>query len=373
MIATNANGSVELTICHAAVFVVIASGMLLLLFFFQFYTAVTVLYAIGCSGSVSQILFRPLYTLLCRMVGQESCVKSSTCPKIYFWGFHQILWLDLLSGFSGYLLGGMWLLVWFSNNDPSAVPFYWITQNIMGACLCILFLSLLKLNSIKVASVLLFAVFIYDIFFVFITPLFLESSVMVTVATGGGGPDASVDYCEKYPDDPDCKATALPMLLALPKINDYRGGQHLLGLGDIVLPGLLISFAARLDEAKRLIGGHTTLDVKLPTRFGYLSPLIIAYAVGLLFANLAVVWLDGGQPALLYLVPACGGTMIYVGWHELGELWRGPKVIRWADNLVLYCERHTFVGHPSDDEATVVDDESLADVDDSTPSIRSIA
>ena len=363
MMTTNANGSIELTICHAAMFIIIASGMLMLLFFFQFYTVVTVMYAIGCSGSVSQILFRPLYILLSRLVGQESFVKSTICPKISLGGFNQIIFVDLISAFSGYLVGAMWLLVWFRSNNPSALPFYWITQNIMGACLCILFLSLLKLNSIKVASVLMLAVFIYDIFFVFITPLFLESSVMVTVATGGGGPDASADYCERYPDYPDCKETVLPMLLALPKIRDYRGGQHLLGLGDIVLPGLLISFAARLDDAKRLIGGHTTLDVKLPTRYGYFFPLIIAYAVGLLFANLAVVWLDGGQPALLYLVPSIGATMIYVGWDELKELWMGPKVIRWADNLALYCDRHTFIAHPSSDEATVVDDESVIDID----------
>ena len=365
---TNTNGSVELTIWHAALFVVIASAMLLLLFFFEFYTAVTVLYGIGCAGAVSQILFRPCYSLIARLLRKESCIQLSTCPRVSFCGLNQTVWLDVISGLSGYTLGGMWLFIWFTSNDPSSIPFYWIAQDVMGACLCILFLSLLKLNSIKVASVLLFAVFVYDIFFVFITPLFLDSSVMITVATGGGGPDVSADYCEKYPDDKDCRSTALPMLLALPKINDFRGGQNLLGLGDIVLPGLLISFAARLDDAKRLIGGHTTLDIKLPTRGGYLLPLIIAYAVGLLFANLAVVWLNGGQPALLYLVPACLGTMIYVGWHELGELWKGPQVLCWADNLVRYCERHTFVAHPSADEATVVDTDSV--MDEETPSVR---
>ena len=43
------------------------------------------------------------------------------------------------------------------------------------------------------------------------------------------------------------------MLLSIPKIGNFRGGADLLGLGDIVLPGLLTSFAARLDEAKRLV------------------------------------------------------------------------------------------------------------------------
>ena len=367
---SNPNGSVELNIWHAALFVVIASSLLLLLFFFQFYTAVTVLYAVGCAGAVSQILFRPLYSVLATLLNQEPCVKSSTCPKLTVWGFNQVVWLDLISAASGYTLGGIWLFVWFTNVDPLSVPFYWITQNIMGACLCILFLSLLKINSFKVASVLLFVAFVYDIFFVLITPLFLQSSMMLTVAGGGSGSKAPADYCEKYPNDADCRSTTLPMLLTIPSINDYRGGSSVLGLGDIVLPGLLLSFAARLDEAKRLIGGHTTLNVKTPFPGGYLLPLTMAYAVGLLFGDLAVVWLDSGQPALLYLVPTCLGTLVIFGWQELDDLWKGPKVIRWADNLVRYCDRHTFVAHPSDD-ATVVDTESVIGEDD-VPSVRSI-
>jgi len=359
----NEIGSIELTVWHAAIFVIIASGMLFLLFFFQFYPVITVLYAIGCSGCVAQVLFRPLYSLIARLVKKYPCLQSPICPKMRVFSFNQLTWLEMVSGVSGHLLCGMWLFIWFTNTHPLSIPFYWITQNIMGTCLCILFLALLKLNSIKVATVLLLVVFIYDIFFVFITPLIFESSVMVTVATGGGGPEVSADYCEKYPDDSSCKASILPMLLILPKINDYRGGASLLGLGDIVLPGLLISFAARLDEAKRLVGGHTTLDIRIPSRGGFLLPLTFAYAIGLLFANLAVVWLDGGQPALMYLVPACLGTMICVGWYDLEDLWKGPKVIRWADNLVRYCDRHTFVATISDDEATVVDSDSVMDDD----------
>jgi len=44
------------------------------------------------------------------------------------------------------------------------------------------------------------------------------------------------------------------MLFAIPRVGDYQGGASMLGLGDIVLPGLLLSFASRFDEAKRLMG-----------------------------------------------------------------------------------------------------------------------
>ena len=147
-------------------------------------------------------------------------------------------------------------------------------------------------------------------------------------------------YSEKYPDDSSCDpGNPLPLLLSIPRINDYRGGQSLLGLGDIVLPGLLISFAARLDESKRLVAGLTNINIcKLPVHWynGYLLPLVVAYAVGLFFANLAVVLMQRGQPALLYLVPACLGTMVFVGRGELGELWKGPQVIKVADRLAAH-------------------------------------
>ena len=72
---------------------------------------------------------------------------------------------------------------------------------------------------------------------------------------------------------------------------------------------------------------------------GYFAPLVVAYAVGLLMANTAVYVMQMGQPALLYLVPCCLGTICYMGWrrNELNDLWHGPKVIRTADTL-LYGE-----------------------------------
>lgn len=59
---------------------------------------------------------------------------------------------------------------------------------------------------------------------------------MLTVARGGAeGATGGDDLCFKYPKHKDCTGMDfLPMLLAFPRINDYRGGASLLGLGDIV-------------------------------------------------------------------------------------------------------------------------------------------
>lgn len=260
----------------------------------------------------------------------------------------------------------------------------------MGACMCITFLGLIQLNNIQVAAILLIVAFVYDIFFVFVTPLlFHGKSVMITVATSGGPPEMDAMYCEKYPTDPGCRGgDPLPMLLTVPRLFDYEGGASMLGLGDIVLPGLLLSFAARLDAAKCLVkiakgedgdanetadgvfrrsrsfsssswmcclcswityyccGGSVDDDGTPYTAWYtllvgdggyYFVPLVIAYAVGLLMANAAVYLMQMGQPALLYLVPCTLGTMAYLGWKrgELRALWDGPKVIATADEIVF--------------------------------------
>lgn len=70
-------------------------------------------------------------------------------------------------------------------------------------------------------------------------------------------------------------------------------------------------------------------------------PLVIAYAVGLLMANTAVYVMQMGQPALLYLVPCCLGTLACIGWrrNELLELWHGPRALKAADGI-LYGEEY---------------------------------
>jgi hypothetical protein len=62
---------------------------------------------------------------------------------------------------------------------------------------------------------------------------------MITVAKGGGGGSSedaiADDFCYKYPEDKDCTGIdSLPMLLIVPRFNDYTNGSSLLGLGDIV-------------------------------------------------------------------------------------------------------------------------------------------
>lgn len=184
--------------------------------------------------------------------------------------------------------------------------------------------------------------------------------------------NGSVDpgYCEKYPSDSECRGSLapMPMILAIPFFGDFRGGFSMIGLGEIILPGLLISFAARYDAARELVrkcsqtssirSGENGVDAGTPsdesgagstsrTHYhlgrvykavfkGYFGPLMISYGVGLMCAFIAVWMMRRSQPALLYLVPACLGTMLFLGWgrRELSELWSGPKIMKKANRMV---------------------------------------
>lgn len=199
----------------------------------------------------------------------------------------------------------------------------WVLQDFMGVCVCIMCLSLLLLPNLRAASVLLSLAFLYDVFFVFISPYIFSSSVMADVATDGGNEVSSDEnYCEKYPEDEAyCSTKLLPMMIVVPSMFTYQEGESILGLGDIVLPGLLAVWAARHD-----VRMHGRIDSD-KLRVGYFPIAMLSYAVGLLLANVAVYVFYTGQPALLYIVPCMLGSILF----------------RYEQLLLLLCVMATMV------------------------------
>ncbi|KAI9725711.1 MAG: hypothetical protein M1828_002594 [Chrysothrix sp. TS-e1954] len=103
----------------------------------------------------------------------------------------------------------------------------WILTNLLGTSFAYEALQLMSPGSFKLSTMLLAGLFAYDIYFVFYTPM------MVAVAT-------TVDIPVKmvFPN-------------AVKRINPETGqaekGLSMLGLGDVVLPGMVIGLALRLD------------------------------------------------------------------------------------------------------------------------------
>lgn len=377
---TAADRRVELNAMHAVIFVVSACAVLFVLFTYNLFMIVSIVYGLGGSACMNVVLMQPLLT---RFLPQKHLQKGAP-SLLQYCGYIRAV--DVLTSWTSYAIGLAWIFIALSHVNPLLNTYYWVIQDVFGVCYCIYVMSIIHINTIMVGTILLVLVFFYDIFFVLISPYIFGTSVMVDVATGGTTQGEAL-FCYKYPSDSRCSGSQspLPMMLVFPWVLDYRNGFSMIGLGDIVLPGLLISFAARYDGAKFLTrkvsemssgrarnddsdageeidsnGAVASGDMQYtPTvtrkqalmgsvtnffkslKKGYFGPMMVAYAVGLTAAYGAVYGMQMGQPALLYLVPACLGTMIVLGLRkrQLSDLWTGPKVILKANRVVSMANK----------------------------------
>lgn len=146
---------------------------------------------------------------------------------------------------------------------------HWIANNLFGLSFSYNGIALFSLGSFQTGCILLCGLFIYDVFWVFGT------DVMVTVA----------------------RSFDAPIKVLFPKDFMEHGvfaTQHaMLGLGDIVLPGVLVALLLRFDVKY----GRTSEP--------YFRATYIAYILGLVATIVIMHTFKAAQPALLYLVPAC--------------------------------------------------------------------
>lgn len=203
----------------------------------------------------------------------------------------------------GLVTGGASVLVifaWF-------VCQHWILNNALGVAMCVLFVSLVRVPSMKVSAAVLGSLFLYDIFWVFLSHHFFGENVMLAVATREAQNPAAVLAQHLHLEAHVSPSLQLPAKIIF--------GPLMLGLGDIVLPGLLAAFAMRFGHRKT---GRTFINPH------YLC-FLCGYGVGLLASFAAVMTYRMAQPALLYIVPSTLGALALLGlWRgELVELWHG--------------------------------------------------
>ncbi|PPD81432.1 hypothetical protein GOBAR_DD21639 [Gossypium barbadense] len=320
----NDQETIDISVKGAILFVILASVFLLLLFFFMsswFLLVLTVLFCIGGVQGMHNIIMTPVTrncpqkTVRLPVIGEVSvlslgvflfCVIFAVAWAVhrrasYSWVGQNILFMQrhprlyffqfcvkFLRAFSLCLfLPHEWPMVnvWDSSEG---VPYLRL-----GICMMINVLQLARLPNIKVATVLLCLAFFYDIFWVFISPLIFQQSVMIAVAKGK-----------------NTGGEAIPMLLRVPRLIDPWGGYNMIGFGDILFPGLLITFTYRFDrESKKSMGK------------GYFVWLMVGYGFGLFLTYLGLYLMNGnGQPALLYLVP-CTLVVLAAIRGDLKALW----------------------------------------------------
>ncbi|KAJ7567792.1 hypothetical protein O6H91_01G007200 [Diphasiastrum complanatum] len=273
---------IDINIISALLFMFLASVFLVLLYLFMSDKFLLVLIIIFCIGGVEG-----LQTCLVALLSRWFPRAGGKYVNVPYFGAVSVLTL-LVSPFC-IICATLWAVY-------RHISFAWIAQNTLGIALIITVLQIVRLPNIKVSTVLLSCAFFYDIFWVFISPFIFKESVMIVVArgdkTGGEG---------------------IPMLLKVPRIYDPWGGYSIIGFGDILLPGLLVSFALRYDWETR----KSLLK-------GYFLWTISGYGIGLFITYVALNLMGGnGQPALLYVVPCTLGTIVALSWwrKDLKTLW----------------------------------------------------
>ncbi|KAF2548498.1 hypothetical protein F2Q70_00019069 [Brassica cretica] len=277
---TSSRGVVEITVISAILFVVVASCFLIMLYKLMSFWFIEVLVVLFCIGGVEGLQTCLVALLSCfrwfRSIGEFYV-------KVPFLGAVSYLTLAICP------FCIISAVIWAVYRQYSVA---WIGQDILGISLIITVLQIVRVPNLKVGVVLLSCAFMYDIFWVFVSKWWFRESVMIVVARG-----------DKSGED------GIPMLLKIPRMFDPWGGYSIIGFGDIILPGLLVTFALRYDWLA---------NKKLKS--GYFLGAMSAYGLGLLITYIALNLMDGhGQPALLYIVPFILGTLIVLG-HKRGDL-----------------------------------------------------
>lgn len=240
--------------------------------------------------------------------------------------------LDILSGIIALSAAGYFAFV----SKP-----WWLT-NFLGFSFCYGALQFMSPSTFWTGTLILGSLFFYDIYFVFFTPL------MVTVATKLDVPIKLLFPRPSSPtDEPDTVSLAM------------------LGLGDIVVPGMMVGLALRFDlflyyyrkglqkarvnrSEKAIVrpqyqsatgawGERFWAPPIMPQEPQYQPPYydarsfpktyfkvsLLGYVCGMVTTLLAMQYSDHAQPALLYLVPgvllSLWGTAFFRG--EIRTMW----------------------------------------------------
>mmetsp|Transcript_5382 Transcript_5382/g.11874 ORF Transcript_5382/g.11874 Transcript_5382/m.11874 type:complete len:163 (-) Transcript_5382:44-532(-) len=122
----------------------------------------------------------------------------------------------------------------------------------------------------------------------------------------------------------------VPIKMLVPLVFPHGPTQSftLIGLGDIVLPGLLVCFALRFDASREMewkTGYFAGNSTHIPQLNSHATAALGGYTVGLILCEIVVGELHVAQPAMIYLVPGVLGALCLMAHRrgELQDLWVG--------------------------------------------------
>ncbi|XP_076434544.1 signal peptide peptidase-like 3 [Babylonia areolata] len=301
--------------CQALLLPVGASASLLIMFLF--FDSLQLIFAIF-TAILATVAFAFLLLPMCQYLIQP-CAGPQ---KISLGPCGRVTAAEIMS----FCLSLMIVCVWIMTG-------HWLLMDALGMGLCVAFIALVRLPSLKVSTMLLLGLLVYDVFWVFFSSYIFSTNVMVKVATRPAENPVGI-FAKKLHLTGlvrEAPKLSLPAKLVFPS-SQSTGNFNMLGLGDIVMPGLLLCFVLRYDTYKKSQVTSAEAGVPPPPhyvqRVSYFHCSLIGYFLGLLTATVSSEVFRAAQPALLYLVPFTLLPLLTMAYlkGDLRRMWHEPFI-----------------------------------------------
>ncbi|CAF0963867.1 unnamed protein product [Adineta steineri] len=292
---------------HAIALPLGASLSLIIMFFF-FDSLQTIF--IMCTAILSTMGFAYLLTPCCQLI-LRPCSDNT---KISF-GFMGRYTLSEIIAFS---LSIALVLLWI-------ITGHWLFMDVIATGLCISFIALVRLPNLKVSALLLLGLVIYDVFWVYFSHYIFTTNVMVRVATREAENPLTTIARKFNFHRYNAPRLSLPGKIVFPSMQQ-SGRFSLLGLGDIIMPGLVLCFVLRFESRKRTNNLYNNDPLALINRLTYFQCSLFGYCAGLIAATISAEVFKCAQPALLFLVPFTLIPLLLIA-HlkgDLNSMWSDP-------------------------------------------------
>jgi len=295
-----------------------ASISLLVMFFF--FDSMQMLFAI-CTAVIATVALAFLLLPMCQYL-MRPCGKRNKI-SLGMWG--RFTSAELLSVSISICVVWVWIMTG-----------HWLLMDAMGMGLCVAFIAFVRLPSLKVSTLLLSGLLLYDVFWVFFSQYVFNANVMVRVATRPADNPVGAMARKFHIGGAMAKNAprlSLPGKLVFPSTQN-TGHFSMLGLGDIVMPGLLLCFVMRYDAYKRAQAQRMAdAGIPLPSnwyRISYFHCSLFGYFLGLLTATISSEIFKAAQPALLYLVPFTLFPLFGMAYlkGDLKTMWHEPFAVQ---------------------------------------------
>jgi signal peptide peptidase-like protein 3 len=292
---------------HAIALPLGASLSLIIMFFF-FDSLQTVF--IICTAILSTMGFAYLLTPCCQMI-LRPCSNNT---KISFGIFGRYTSSEIVA----FVLSIALVLIWI-------ITGHWLFMDVIATGLCISFIALVRLPNLKVSALLLLGLVIYDVFWVYFSHYIFTTNVMVRVATREAENPLTAIAKRLNFNQYHAPKLSLPGKIVFPSMQQ-QGRFSLLGLGDIIMPGLVLCFVLRFESRKRSNNLYNNDPLLFINRLTYFQCSLLGYCAGLITATISSEIFKCAQPALLFLVPFTLIPLLLIAYlkGDLNSMWSDP-------------------------------------------------